>query len=94
MRWENDPLSPSGSGRRNMAMKRILLLTVATLLLGLLLGSAVLAQGTTEMTAATVMETTPAGDLAPSGGPAILLPVAALLLGSGVLTYAILRRRL
>jgi uncharacterized Zn-binding protein involved in type VI secretion len=28
-----------------------------------------------------------------SGGPAILLPAAALLLGSGVLTYAIVRRR-
>jgi hypothetical protein len=28
-----------------------------------------------------------------SGGPSILLPAAALLLGSGVLTYAILRRR-
>jgi hypothetical protein len=76
-----------------MAMKRILLLTVATLLLGLLLSSAVLAQGTTEMTAATMTETTMAGDLAPSGGPAILLPAAALLLGTGVLTYAILRRR-
>jgi hypothetical protein len=76
-----------------MAVKRILLLTVATLLLGLLLSSAVLAQGTTEMTAATVMETTPAGDLQPTGGPAILVPAAALLLGTGVLTYAILRRR-
>ena len=76
-------------------MKRILLLTVATLLLGLLLGSVVLAQGTTEMTAATTaMETTPAGDLAPSGGQSILLPAAALLLGTGVLTYAIFRRRL
>jgi hypothetical protein len=29
----------------------------------------------------------------PSGGPAILLPAAALLLGSGILTYVILRRR-
>src|SRR5215217_4333043 len=29
----------------------------------------------------------------PSGGPAILLPAATLLLGSGILTYAILRRR-
>jgi hypothetical protein len=29
----------------------------------------------------------------PSGGPAILLPAAALLLGSGILTYAILRPR-
>jgi hypothetical protein len=28
-----------------------------------------------------------------SGGPAILLPAAALLLGSGILTYAIVRRR-
>ena len=28
-----------------------------------------------------------------SGGPAILLPAAALLFGSGILTYAILRRR-
>ena len=81
-------------------MKRVLMLTVATLLLGLLLSSAVLAQGTTEMTAATVMETTaatvmettPAGDLAPSGGASLLLPAAALLLGTGVMTYAILRR--
>jgi hypothetical protein len=46
-------------------------------------------------TEATPTEATPAerGRLAPSGGPAILLPAAALLLGSGVLTYAILRRR-
>jgi hypothetical protein len=28
-----------------------------------------------------------------TGGPAVLLPAAALLLGSGILTYAILRRR-
>jgi hypothetical protein len=28
-----------------------------------------------------------------TGGPAILLPAVALLLGSGILTYAILRRR-
>jgi hypothetical protein len=34
-----------------------------------------------------------AGDLADSGGPAILLPAAFLLLGSGILTYAVLRRR-
>jgi hypothetical protein len=36
---------------------------------------------------------TTAAPLLGSGGPSILLPVAALLLGSGVLTYAILRRR-
>ena len=33
------------------------------------------------------------GGIPESGGPAILLPAAALLLGSGILTYAILRRR-
>ena len=32
-------------------------------------------------------------DLPESGGPAILLPAAALLLGSGVLAFAVLRRR-
>ena len=32
------------------------------------------------------------GPLAPSGGSSILLPAAALLLGTGVLTYTILRR--
>src|SRR5215218_9068316 len=34
-----------------------------------------------------------ASALGGTGGPAILLPAAALLLGSGILTYAILRRR-
>jgi hypothetical protein len=33
-----------------------------------------------------------AGPLAPSGGLWILLPAAALVLGTGVLTYTILRR--
>jgi hypothetical protein len=51
----------------------------------LVLAPVALAQETTAMTTAP--------GLAPSGGPAILLPAAALLLGSGVLTYAILRRR-
>jgi len=35
----------------------------------------------------------PALNIPPSGGAAILLPAAALLLGSGILTYVILRRR-
>jgi len=70
-------------------MKRAILLATAALLLMLVLAPVALAQGTTM---ATTMGTT-GGALAPSGGPAILLPAAALLLGSGVLTYAILRRR-
>jgi hypothetical protein len=46
-----------------------------------------------ETTRAGVVDTRAGGGLPPSGGPAILLPAAALLLGSGVLTYASLRRR-
>jgi pentapeptide MXKDX repeat protein len=46
----------------------------------------------------TMMEETTAGsgvsdDLPESGGPAILLPAAALLLGAGILTFAVVRRR-
>jgi hypothetical protein len=55
------------------------------------------AGGATKMGGATQpagAKTGPGGKpLPPSGGPAILLPAAALLLGSGVLTYAVLRRR-
>ncbi|MDP8952156.1 MAG: hypothetical protein M3N18_07965 [Actinomycetota bacterium] len=51
-----------------------------------------------EETKVTVEETIPAGyaPLPKSGGPAagsVLLPAAALLLGAGLLTYAVLRRR-
>ena len=46
--------------------------------------------GTTMMGGTTAF----AGDLVASGGVPILLPAAALLFGSGVLIYAILRRRM
>ena len=52
-----------------------------------------------EVTVATVMETTMVNGspvpvpTPPTGGPAIVLPAASLLLGSGILTYAVLRRR-
>ncbi len=46
--------------------------------------------GTTMMTAAGTGAT---GQLTETGGPAILLPAAALLLGAGILTYAIVHRR-
>ena len=62
-------------------MKRAMFL--ATLVLVLMVA---LAQGTTAMEAT-------GAPLPGRGGPSILLPAAALLLGSGVLTYAILRRR-
>ena len=75
-------------------MKRAIFLAMAALLAMLIPVPMAVAQDTTMMT---MMETTMAGDVAgdipESGGPAILLPAAALLLGSGILTYAILRRR-
>ena len=76
-------------------MKRTIFLATAALLAMLVLMPMALAQDTTMM--GTMMETTGAGmesgGIPESGGPAILLPAAALLLGSGILTYAILRRR-
>jgi len=88
-------------------MKKMLLLTMAMLLVGVLLGSVALAQQITVMngttmisypplgpptTASNLVAVDPTGPLPPSGGPWIVLPAAALLLGTGVLTSTILRR--
>ena len=70
-------------------MKRAIFLATAALLVMLVLAPVALAQDTVMQE--TIMEQT--APLPPSGGPAILLPAAALLLGSGILTYAVLRRR-
>ena len=73
-------------------MKRtILLATMVALVAMLALAPMALAQDTTMATASPSGTVSP--KVPPSGGPAILLPAAALLLGSGILTYAILRRR-
>jgi hypothetical protein len=90
-------------------MKRAIFLATAALLVMLVLAPVAMAQdtamkagGQTVMGAGgqTVMgaggQTAVGGGARPlpgSGGPAILLPAAALLLGSGILTYAIVRRR-
>jgi hypothetical protein len=88
-------------------MKRATFLATAALLAMLVLAPMALAQGTTmmsggssmmgggssKMMGSTMMSGHQAGSIPHSGGPAILLPAAALLLGSGILTYAILRRR-
>lgn len=79
-------------------MKRVVYLAVAAMVAMLILVPAAMAQE--EMTVmqeeTMMMETTQ--PLPKSGGPAIgstsvLLPAAALLLGSGVLAFAVLRRR-
>jgi hypothetical protein len=71
-------------------MKRVIFLVMAALLAMLILVPMAVAQDTTMMEATV---TAAPGEVPESGGPAILLPAAALLLGSGILTYAILRRR-
>lgn len=86
-------------------MKRMLLLMMAMFLVGLFLGSLAMAQGGLTVIDGTTMMVDLApgapgfptmqattGPLVPSGGPSILLPGAALLLGTGVLTYSVLRR--
>ncbi len=78
-------------------MKKLLYLVAAALVAMLILVPSAFAQGTVK-TEATVERTIEA-PLPPSGGgvvggPAVVLPAAAaLLLGSGVLAYAVLRRR-
>ena len=67
-------------------MKRAIFLVTMALLVMLVFAPVALAQETTMIEGTAV-------PLPVSGGPAILLPAAALLLGTGVLTYAILRRR-
>ena len=80
-------------------MKRVVYLAMAALVAMLILVPAAIAQEDTMMMVqeeTMMMETTQ--PLPKSGGPAIgstsvLLPAAALLLGSGVLAFAVLRRR-
>ncbi len=77
-------------------MKRAIFLATAALLLMLVLAPVALAQDTVMQTTPAPQNTITEGTTAPlpeSGGPALLLPAAALLLGSGILTYAVLRRR-
>ena len=74
-------------------MKKAIFLAVAALLVMLILVPMAWAQDTTMMLPTTVPPSGGPTGNPDTGGPAILLPAAALLLGSGILTYAILRRR-
>jgi hypothetical protein len=72
-------------------VKRVLYLAMVALVAMLILVPTAMAQ---EMEMK--MEQTVEKDLPPSGGPApgsLVLPAAALLIGGGVLGYAVLRRR-
>ncbi len=71
-------------------MKRIVLLATAALVAMMILVPTAMAQDTI-----VIMEDTVPEPLPPSGGvaPSVILPAAALLLGAGALTFAVLRRR-
>ncbi len=74
-------------------MKRLLYLAMVTLVAMLILVPTAMAQ---EMEAEVKMEQTVEKDLPKSGGVgpgSLFLPAAALLIGGGVLGYAVLRRR-
>jgi hypothetical protein len=75
-------------------VKKLLYLVATALVAMMILVPSAFAQGTVEQmtkTETTVLQPTGGG---PVGGPAVVLPAAAaLLLGSGVLAYAVLRRR-
>ena len=79
-------------------MKRLVyLVAVAVVAMLILAPSAFAAQGTAKIEQTVEMEQTilqPTGGPSIGGGPAVIVPAAAaLLLGSGVLAYAVLRRR-
>ena len=72
-------------------MKRMVLLATAALVAMMILVPTAMAQDT-QM----VIEQDITAPLPPSGGfatPSVILPAAALLLGAGALTFAVLRRR-
>ena len=84
-------------------MKRVLYLAMVALVAMLMLVPTAMAQESTlpktggqEVTAEIKQEVTVEKDLPPSGGVApgsLVLPATALLIGGGVLGYAVLRRR-
>ena len=76
-------------------MKKIVLLATAALVAMLILVPIAMAQDA-DVEVTRIEEETVIGDLPTSGGmvaPSVLLPAAALLLGSGVVAYALVRRR-
>ena len=78
-------------------MKRIVLLATAALVDMLILVPTAMAQDTMMVEQTTMTEQTMMmdEDLPQSGGPSpsVLLPATALIVGSGVLAFAVLRRR-
>jgi hypothetical protein len=78
-------------------VKKLVLLATAALVAMMILVPTAMAQTDTDVVVERTVEMESTAPLPKSGGPlapsALLLPAAALLLGSGVVTYALVRRR-
>ena len=78
-------------------MKKLVLLATAALVAMLILVPTAMAQTDTDVVVERTIEMESTAPLPKSGGPlapsALLLPAAALLLGSGVVVYVFVRRR-
>jgi len=74
-------------------VKRVLYLVAVAMLAVMLLAPAAMAQETVGAGETTGVGAGADDGLPSSGGVSIVLPAAALLLGSGVLAYAVVRRR-
>ena len=78
-------------------MKKLVLLATAALVAMLILVPTGMAQTDTDVVVERTIEMESTAPLPKSGGPlapsALLLPAAALLLGAGVVAYALVRRR-
>jgi len=74
-------------------VKRVIYLVAVALLAVMLLAPTAMAQETAAETTGVGTGQPPGESLVDSGGVSIVLPAAALLLGSGVLAYAVVRRR-
>ena len=77
-------------------MKRLVYLSVIALVALMILVPSAMAQDTVVKKAERTIVEKKEEDLPKSGGPAVsslLMPAAALVVGSGVLAYAVLRRR-
>ena len=78
-------------------MKKLVLLATAALVAMLILVPTAMAQTDTDVVVERTIEMESTAPLPKSGGPlapsALLLPAAALLLGAGVVAYALVRRR-
>ena len=78
-------------------MKKLVLLATAALVAMLILVPTAMAQTDTDVVVERTVEMESTAPLPKSGGPlapsALLLPAAALLLGAGVVAYALVRRR-